>query len=151
MGKGRDTIALSSISRYIRSLYRVSCFPMRAPPRVASFLVGTIASLTAARACAHGFGQRFDLPLPLWLWILVNQLTFLGSVRDACAPVLPTATSLQFEGSGTYNGAPATFRGCVQDNRQTGNPGLVSIACTAGCSYNSGGTVGFGTLVVTQN
>lgn len=67
------------------------------------------------------------------------------------APVLPTATSLQFEGSGTFNGAPATFRGCVQDNRQTGNPGLVSITCTAGCNYSSGGTVGFGTLVVTQN
>ncbi len=83
--------------------------------------------------------------------ILLNQLTFLGSVRDACAPVLPTATSLQFEGSGTYNGAPATFRGCVQDNRQTGNAGLVSLTCTAGCNYSSGGTVGAGALLVTQN
>ena len=50
-------------------MYPVSCFPIRATPRVACCLVGTIASLTAARTSAHGFGQRFDLPLPLWLWL----------------------------------------------------------------------------------
>ena len=50
-------------------MYRVSCFPIRATPRVALFLIGATASLTAARASAHGFGQRFDLPLPLWLWL----------------------------------------------------------------------------------
>src|SRR5207248_7644908 len=83
--------------------------------------------------------------------ILVNQLTFLGSVRDACAPVLPTGTSLQFEGTGTYNGVPASFRGCVQDSRQSLNQGLVSITCTAGCNYSSGGKVNSGVVAVTQH
>ena len=83
--------------------------------------------------------------------IVVNQLTFVGSVRDACAPVQSVANAVQFEGSGTFNGAPATFRVCVQDNSQTATPHMVNISCTSGCTYSSGGTVATGNIIVKQN
>jgi hypothetical protein len=84
--------------------------------------------------------------------ISVNQLSFVGSVRDACAPVQAVANAVQFEGSGTFNGSPATFRVCVQDNTQTGTPHLVNISCTSGCSYSSGGAISTqGAVQVKQN
>lgn len=33
------------------------------------------AALTSAAALAQGFGQRFDLPIPLWLWLAGAALT----------------------------------------------------------------------------
>src|SRR5262249_37543554 len=42
--------------------------------------------------------------------VRVKDLTRLGSVQEACGTVLPTATSVQFNGKGTYNGRPASFR-----------------------------------------
>jgi hypothetical protein len=39
------------------------------PPSVAILVTGLGAALTAQPAFAHGFGQRYDLPVPLWLWI----------------------------------------------------------------------------------
>jgi hypothetical protein len=38
-------------------------------PGVARLLAGCIVSVGAPPAFPHGFGQRFDLPLPLWLWL----------------------------------------------------------------------------------
>lgn len=72
--------------------------------------------------------------------IQINQLTFLGSVRDRCGSVPATANSLQFEGSGTYNGGNASFRVCVQDAGE-GKPAAAErffLACTAGCTYSTG-------------
>jgi hypothetical protein len=83
--------------------------------------------------------------------IVINQLTALESVRDACAPVQAVANAVEFEGSGTYNGAAATFRVCVQDNTQAGTPHVLNVACTAGCTYKSGGAVASGNIIVKQN
>ena len=53
--------------------------------------------------------------------IHIDTLTYLlGSVRDACGAILPTANAVQINGTGTYNGAPASFRVCVQDSEQGG-------------------------------
>jgi len=83
----------------------------------------------------------------------MSQLTMLGSVRDACGSVpSQSMTSMQFEGSGTYNGMPASFRVCMQQNGG-GAHGAVAdvlhVQCTAGCSYNADGPV-IGNLPVTQ-
>lgn len=39
------------------------------PPAVAVLVTGLGAALTVQPAFAHGFGQRYDLPVPLWLWM----------------------------------------------------------------------------------
>ncbi len=84
--------------------------------------------------------------------IQVGELTALGGVRDACGTVLPTAGSVQFEGSGTFNGASATFRVCVQDNGEgrKAQPDQFHIACTSGCSYSAGGAVSDGNIQVRE-
>ena len=84
--------------------------------------------------------------------IRVRNLTVLNGVRDACGSVLPTADSVQLEGSGTFNDQPATFRICVQDNGEGKNasPDLFHVACTSGCSYSKGGALNGGNLQVRQ-
>lgn len=84
--------------------------------------------------------------------IHVNQLTFLGSVRDQCGSVPARANSLQFEGTGTYNGETASFRVCVQDNGEGRSPEAdrFHLACTSGCDYSTGGAVGGGNVQVRQ-
>jgi hypothetical protein len=49
----------------------VPAFVLRArlASRRARVLFGVAAASPASQSCAHGFGQRFDLPLPLWLWL----------------------------------------------------------------------------------
>jgi hypothetical protein len=79
--------------------------------------------------------------------VRIRQVTFLGSVRDQCGSVLPTAQSVQFEGKGTYNGAAASFRVCVQDD---GKSDKFHLACTSGCSYSVGGDVQRGSIQVRQ-
>jgi hypothetical protein len=83
----------------------------------------------------------------------MSQLTMLGSVRDACGSVSSQSmTSMQFEGSGTYNGNAATFRVCVQQNGggAHGAPAdVLHVQCTTGCSYSADGPV-VGNLPVTQ-
>jgi hypothetical protein len=83
----------------------------------------------------------------------IDHLTMLGSVRDACGGV-PSAsfTSVQFEGAGTYNGAPASFRVCVQQNAngaQAATSDRLYVSCTSGCDYAADGTVR-GSLKVNQ-
>ena len=84
--------------------------------------------------------------------IEVSRLTYLSGVRDACGDVLPSGNAVQFNGTGTYNGAPASFRVCVQDNGEGANaaPDLLHVACTAGCSYSGGGALAGGNLQVKQ-
>jgi hypothetical protein len=87
--------------------------------------------------------------------IHIDKLTALGSVHDQCGavlPVLPTAKSVQFEGTGTYNGASASFRVCVQDNGEGNKVGAdrFYLTCTAGCTYSVGGEVGGGNIQVRQ-
>jgi hypothetical protein len=84
--------------------------------------------------------------------IEVSQLTYLSGVRDQCGGVLPAANAVQFDGTGTYNGAPASFRVCVQDNGEgrKAAPDQIHVACTAGCSYSGGGALGGGNIQVRQ-
>jgi hypothetical protein len=85
--------------------------------------------------------------------IRVDDLTFLGSVRDECGSVLPTANSVQVEGKGTFNGAPATFRACVQDNGKgkQASADVFHVVCTAGCAYSVGGALSQGRIEVRQS
>ena len=41
--------------------------------------------------------------------IHIDQITFLGSIRDECGSVPARANAVQFEGNGTYNGNDASF------------------------------------------
>jgi len=84
--------------------------------------------------------------------IHISQLSFLGSVRDQCGSVLPTANAVQFNGSGTYNGTDASFRVCVQDNGEGSGaqPDRFYLDCTAGCAYSVGGELGGGNIQVRQ-
>ena len=109
----------------------------------------------------------------------MSQLTMVGSVRDACGSVPSQSyASMQFEGAGTYNGAAATFRVCLQQNahresehegssareaaeagRQAraeesgregaATPNFVHVSCTSGCSYEADGAFE-GRLTVSQ-
>jgi serine protease AprX len=75
--------------------------------------------------------------------IHVAQVSALGAVGDSCGDVPEAANSLQFRGSGTYNGANASFRVCVQDNgegsKAAGSDRLY-LECTSGCpsAYDTG-------------
>lgn len=89
--------------------------------------------------------------------IRVKRLSFLGSLRDECGGVSARANSLQFEGSGTYNGRAASFRVCVRDNgesrkrgRQSGKNDDFFLTCTEGCSYSIGGKLDGGNIDVYQ-
>ena len=79
--------------------------------------------------------------------IHIEQITFLGSIRDQCGSVLPGENSVQFEGNGTYNGKNASFRVCVQDNserrarRQGAEADRFYLACTGGCTYSTGAKI----------
>lgn len=77
----------------------------------------------------------------------------LGGVRDQCGGVPARGNSVQFNGSGTYNGEPASFRVCVQDNgegRKASAADQFHLTCTAGCSYTASGPVEHGNLQVVQ-
>ena len=73
--------------------------------------------------------------------IHLAQVTSLGAVEAPCGEVTEAASSLQFRGSGTFNGANASFRVCVQDNgegsKAVGSDRLY-LECTVGCSYDTG-------------
>ena len=85
--------------------------------------------------------------------IRITGLTRLGSVHDACGGILPTANAVQFNGTGTFNGAPASFRVCVQDNGEGSKKAAadrIYVTCTAGCSYTRQGEIGGGNIEVVQ-
>jgi hypothetical protein len=66
--------------------------------------------------------------------------------------MLLTANSMQFESSGTFNGANASFRVCVQDNGEgkKAEADRFHLVCTAGCAYAAGGGIGGGNIDVRQ-
>lgn len=79
----------------------------------------------------------------------LTSLTRLGSAIDADGQVSATSNSVQIDGSGTFDGKPATFRLMVQDN--AGNNGVFSFACTSGCTFKASGFMNSGgKLVVAQ-
>ena len=84
--------------------------------------------------------------------IHIDQLTFLGSVRDACGDILPTANAVQINGTGTYNGKPASFRVCVEDSGQEGSDKAdkLFVTCTKDCTYTRQGTPEGGNIEVVQ-
>jgi hypothetical protein len=72
--------------------------------------------------------------------IQLSELTFLGPVGADCGSVPQAATSIEFRGTGTYNGAPAEFRVCVQDNgegEKAVGADLLHLDCEAGCTYDT--------------
>lgn len=75
--------------------------------------------------------------------IHIKELTFLGEAGPDCGSVRPGPSALQFDGLGTYNGAPATFRVCVEDRGEPGNsrasptPDRFVLQCTFGCPYTT--------------
>jgi hypothetical protein len=85
--------------------------------------------------------------------IRITKLSFLGSVRDQCGAILPTANAVQLNGTGTFNGAPASFRVCVQDNRkgEAKQADRFHVVCTAGCTYSASGELGGGRIEVVQH
>jgi len=84
--------------------------------------------------------------------IHVDNVTQLGSVRDACGGILPEANAVQLNGTGTYNGQPASFRVCVQDSGQHGHDKAdrVFVTCTEGCTYTKEGEPSGGNIEVVQ-
>ena len=85
--------------------------------------------------------------------IHIDQVTYLSGVRDQCGSILPAANAVQFNATGTYNGAPASFRVCVQDGgegKKASGPDRFFLTCTAGCSYSANATLGNGNIDVRQ-
>ena len=84
--------------------------------------------------------------------IHVDNVTFLGSVRDACGAILPTANAVQINGTGSFNGAPGSFRVCVEEGGQQGRDKAdrIYVTCTAGCTYTREGMPEGGNIKVTQ-
>jgi hypothetical protein len=85
--------------------------------------------------------------------IQISKLSFLGSVRDQCGAILPTGNAVQLNGTGTFNGAPAAFRVCVQDNGkgEAKQADRFHVVCTAGCTYSASGELGGGRIEVVQH
>lgn len=85
--------------------------------------------------------------------IRMTSFTRLGSAIGACGPVQAQANAVQIDGTGTYNGAPASFRVCVQDTgdgSRAAVPDRFHLTCTAGCAYTASGAVASGNLIVRQ-
>jgi hypothetical protein len=87
--------------------------------------------------------------------IEMTSITRLGSAVDSCGSVQAQSNSIQIDGTGTFNGAPATFRACVQDMQGLGKGGSTEadrfyLTCTSGCSYSAGGSTTLGKLIVRQ-
>jgi hypothetical protein len=72
--------------------------------------------------------------------INVSQITALGAVGMGCGSVPESPRSLEFRGTGTFNGGNASFRVCVQDIGEPGNgKDVFFLACASSCAYDTGG------------
>jgi hypothetical protein len=70
--------------------------------------------------------------------IKMDQITYLGAVRQGCGSVVEASNALELRGTGTFNGAPASFRACLADGAvNNGAPTKFVLICTAGCTYNT--------------
>jgi hypothetical protein len=76
-----------------------------------------------------GGGARIELAEP----------TYLGPVGEECGSFAAGPSSLELRGRGTYNGAAASFRVCVQDNGEGAGAQAdrFYLACTSGCEYST--------------
>jgi len=70
--------------------------------------------------------------------IQITTVTSAGEVEGPCGSIPAGDNSIEFHGDGTFNGAAASFRTCVQDNGEPGSADLFYLECTAGCSYSTG-------------
>ncbi len=87
-----------------------------------------------------GHLKLYDKPAGVKLEIPHHQLTSMGAVDEPCGSVPEAANSLQFEGTGTFNKQPASFRVCVQDrgDKKTAIHDLFYLECESGCTYDTG-------------
>ena len=96
-----------------------------------------------AKKVGSGFEGKLQLnDKPAGVKIDLTDVTFLGAVGGGCEPVQESGRSLELQGGGTFNGAPATFRACVQDTGESGSGGpgnqdLFVLRCTSGCTYDT--------------
>ena len=89
----------------------------------------------------------------------MTSVISIGAVQGSCGGILESSRAIEFRGTGTYNGAPAGFRVCVEDNGEPGNddddndgddddgdddhehyagpPDRFHLECTEGCGYST--------------
>lgn len=73
--------------------------------------------------------------------IRIDNIDLVGDVGDGCGEIDSShPSSVQFTGTGTFNGDPADFRVCVADDGDGGpqNADLFFLECTFGCDYDTG-------------
>jgi hypothetical protein len=88
-------------------------------------------------------GPDGDLRLndkPVGVKIELTDVDSLGPVEPGCGSVTDGPSSLEFRGSGTYNGTAASFRVCVSDGGEGAGAEAdrFYLACTTGCTYTTG-------------
>lgn len=70
-----------------------------------------------------------------------SPLIAIGHVQESCGTISAGSNAIEYHASGTFNGSPASFRVCVEDNDEPGNnpqnPDLFYMECISGCSYNT--------------
>ena len=74
--------------------------------------------------------------------IHLNEVLTFSSLEDECGTVPAGPGSVEFTGSGTFNGSAASFRVCVADFGEPGSgasavPDMFHLECTAGCGYDT--------------
>ena len=70
----------------------------------------------------------------------ITAWSSIGAVSGPCGGIADGPSALQLTGSGTFNGAPATFRACAEDNGhggKNGSPDRFYLECTGGCTYST--------------
>ncbi len=89
----------------------------------------------------------------------LKTVTSMGSVQGNCGGIMESNHAIEVQGTGTYNGAPAEFKFCVEDNGEPGNddddgdgddddgdddhkhyngpPDRFHLECTEGCTYST--------------
>lgn len=71
--------------------------------------------------------------------IELSDITSHGELSTPCGSVQASATAAEITGTGTFDGAPASFRACFQDGGNgNGTQDLFYLECTDGCSYDTG-------------
>ncbi len=91
--------------------------------------------------------------------IKLTTVTSIGSVTGSCGGIVESAKAIEVQGTGTFNGAPAEFRFCAENNGKpeddddngdgddddgdddekhyNGPPDRFHLECTEGCSYST--------------
>ena len=70
--------------------------------------------------------------------IHVTTITAITEVGDGCGDIADASNAVEIQGDGSYNGANASFRLCVEDNGEPGRDAdRFYLECAAGCDYRS--------------